>query len=182
VAFDLHTTRPQSDEHVTTRCGRPEHTSRLDESRSWKVTAYIGGVSPVSIAGPTIRALRQGVPGETGLELRGNPRIAAEVHAALPGREFMGREAVPAEKPGPRGADRGEADGRLVGVMMSRKYSYCSRRMPARCPIDVQYDGPGTEVTVGRGNPGGSERRIRVTVAPALCEADRRRLGLRAAV
>ncbi|MFG2026520.1 hypothetical protein [Streptomyces sp. NPDC048825] len=61
----------------------------------------------------------------------------------------------------------------------SRKYSYCFRRMPALCPIDVQYAEPGTEVTVGWGNPGGPERRIRVFVAPAPRKADHRRLNLR---
>ncbi|GCB53389.1 hypothetical protein [Streptomyces sp. NL15-2K] len=45
-----------------------------------------------------------------------------------------------------------------------------------------KYAEPGTEVTVGWGGPGGLERRTRVTVTPAPCEAVHRRLGLRAAI
>ncbi|MBW8792403.1 MAG: hypothetical protein JF597_02005 [Streptomyces sp.] len=69
-----------------------------------------------------------------------------------------------------------------MGVTTSRKYSYCFLRMPALRPIYGQQAGPGTEVTVGRDNPGGAERRIRVTVAPAPCRADHRRRGFGSAI
>ncbi|MEH0580444.1 MULTISPECIES: hypothetical protein [Streptomyces] len=238
MAFDLHSRRSRADENFTTRCGRPEHPSWLDESLAGKAT-YIGRrfflqsghgdradeagevihegiltkradddfvlhgrggfrrarqlergdheasvafVPPISIAGRTVRAFREGMSGEIGFELPETRKSTAEGHAAIPGHGLMGREAVLADKPGPRGADRGEADGRLMGVTTSRKYRYCFLRMPALRPIDVQQAGPATEVIVGRGNPGGAERRIRVTVAPAPCRAGHRRRGFGSAI
>lgn len=65
-----------------------------------------------------------------------------------------------------------------VGVSTSRGYSYFFRQMISLCVIDLGWSDPGTEVTVIWGDPGGPQREIRATVAPAPYKQDRRRADL----
>ncbi|MBA2811234.1 hypothetical protein E0500_028490 [Streptomyces sp. KM273126] len=75
-------------------------------------------------------------------------------------------------------ADKVSAGGDLVGVATSRGYSYYYRRMLSLCTVDVRHSEPGTEVTVDWGEPGGPQKAIRATVAPAPYKPDRRRTDL----
>ena len=63
--------------------------AKLDRSGGYLDTKYMW-VSPITIAGHTVWALRQGMAGEVGFELQGPRRIADEVYAAVldAGAEF----------------------------------------------------------------------------------------------
>lgn len=67
---------------------------------------------------------------------------------------------------------------RLVGVTTSRCYSYHSRKMISLCTIDHGLREPGTGVSLIWGQPGGAQKRIRATVAPAPYKRDNRRVDL----
>ena len=72
-------------------------------------------------------------------------------------------------------ADAVTADGHLVGVSTSRCYSYYFREMLSLCVLNVGLTKPGTAVTVTWGRPGGPQKAIRATVAPAPYKPDNRR-------
>lgn len=63
--------------------------AKLDSSEGYLETKYMW-VAPITIAGHTIWALRQGMAGEIGFELQGPRKIADEVYAAVldAGAEF----------------------------------------------------------------------------------------------
>jgi glycine cleavage system aminomethyltransferase T len=75
-------------------------------------------------------------------------------------------------------ADKVLRDGRLIGVSTSRTFSLHARTMISLCPIDVSCAEPGTEAVLIWGAPGGPQKEIRVTVAPAPFKADNRRADL----
>ena len=77
-------------------------------------------------------------------------------------------------------ADKVMSDGTLVGVTTSRCYSYFSRKMISLCTIDVAQSKPGNEVTVIWGRPGGTQKHVRATVAPAPYKRDNRRIDVSA--
>ncbi|MBI4968843.1 MAG: aminomethyl transferase family protein [Rhodospirillales bacterium] len=77
-------------------------------------------------------------------------------------------------------ADQVMKDGRLVGVSTSRCYSHFFRQMLSLCTLDVGSAALGTEVAVVWGRPGGPQKTIRATVAPAPYKSDRRRTDLSA--
>jgi vanillate/3-O-methylgallate O-demethylase len=82
---------------------------------------------------------------------------------------------MPRDQRGFMWADRVTRDGELVGVATSRGSSYYFREMLSLCTIDVAHAELGTPVTVHWGNPGGPQKDIRATVAPAPYKTDRRR-------
>ncbi|WP_123670678.1 aminomethyltransferase family protein [Actinocorallia herbida] len=85
---------------------------------------------------------------------------------------------MPRDQRGFMWADKVTVGGTVVGVATSRGYSYYYRQMLSLCPIDVAHSEPGTEVTVHWGAPGGPQKEIRATVAPAPYKPDRRRADL----
>jgi vanillate/3-O-methylgallate O-demethylase len=62
---------------------------KLDPSDSYLTTKYMW-VAPITIAGHTVHALRQGMAGEVGFELQGPAAIREEIYAAIlqAGEEF----------------------------------------------------------------------------------------------
>jgi len=72
------------------------------------------------------------------------------------------------------------ATGELAGVATSRGFSAYFHRMLSLTTIDVGHADPGTEVIVIWRAPGGPQKRIRATVAPAPYKTDHRRADLHA--
>jgi vanillate/3-O-methylgallate O-demethylase len=85
---------------------------------------------------------------------------------------------MPRDQRGFMWADKVTVGDAVVGVATSRGYSYYYRQMLSLCTIDVAHSEPGTEVTVHWGEPGGPQKAIRATVAPAPYKPDRRRADL----
>jgi vanillate/3-O-methylgallate O-demethylase len=69
-------------------------------------------------------------------------------------------------------------DGVSIGASTSRCYSHFFRQMLSLCTIDVRASEPGTKVTVVWGAPGGPQKRVRATVAPAPYKRDNRRVDV----
>jgi glycine cleavage system aminomethyltransferase T len=69
--------------------------------------------------------------------------------------------------------------GAVVGHSTSRCYSYHFRQMISLSTMDTAHADIGTPVTVLWGAPGGPQREIRATVAPAPYKQDNRRLDVR---
>ncbi|WP_032405605.1 aminomethyltransferase family protein [Rhodococcoides fascians] len=97
-----------------------------------------------------------------------------------PGENYTYME-MPRDQRGFMWADEVTKGGDLVGVATSRGYSYYFRQMLSLVTIDVEHSEPGTEVTVHWGKPGGPQKAIRATVAPAPYKPDRRRSDLHSA-
>lgn len=75
-------------------------------------------------------------------------------------------------------ADKVVKDGNIVGVTVSRCYSYFFRQMLSLCTMDVAFATPGQVVDVIWGKPGNSQKTIKATVAPAPYKTDKRRVDL----
>jgi vanillate/3-O-methylgallate O-demethylase len=104
-----------------------------------------------------------------------------DVYASLfrpgPNYHFMD---MPRDQRAPMYADRVEIEGSLVGVATSRGYSYYFRQMLSLCTIDIAHSAIGTPVAVMWGPPGGPQKAIRATVAPAPYKHDNRRADFNA--
>jgi len=111
-----------------------------------------------------------------------NAEDVLDVQASLfrPGENYPFMD-MPRDQRGFMWADRVTRDGELVGVATSRGYSYYFREMLSLCTIDVAHADIGTPVIVHWGNPGGPQKEIRATVAPAPYKTDRRREDLHTA-
>ncbi|GCE43452.1 Similar to vanillate/3-O-methylgallate O-demethylase [Rhodococcus wratislaviensis] len=105
-----------------------------------------------------------------------------DVFASLfrPGENYPYME-MPRDQRGFMWADKVTAGDDLVGIATSRGYSYYYRQMLSLSTIDVAHSEPGTELTVHWGRPGGPQKPIRATVAPAPYKPDRRRSDLHTA-
>jgi vanillate/3-O-methylgallate O-demethylase len=99
-----------------------------------------------------------------------------DVQASLfrPGENYLFMD-MPRDQRAFMWADCVTRDGEPVGVATSRGYSYYFREMLSLCIIDIPHSGVGTPVTVHWGSPGGPQKEIRATVAPAPYKTDRRR-------
>lgn len=109
-----------------------------------------------------------------------NAEDVIDVHASLfrPAENYPFME-MPRDQRGFMWADKvTTADGNLVGVATSRGYSYYFREMISLSTLDVAHSDIGTQLLVHWGNPGGAQKVIRATVAPAPYKPDRRRLDL----
>src|SRR3954447_3669066 len=111
-----------------------------------------------------------------------NAEDVLDVQASLfrPGDNYPFMD-MPRDQRGFMWADKVTRDGELVGVATSRGFSYYFREMLSLCTIDVAQAEIGTPVIVHWGNPGGPQKEIRATVAPAPYKTDRRREDLRTA-
>lgn len=105
-----------------------------------------------------------------------NAEDVIDVYASLfrKGAAYVYME-MPRDQRGFHWADKVIKDGNIVGISTSWGYSYFFREMLSLCSIDVECSQPGTEVTVIWGNPGGPQKEIRATVAPAPYKKDNRR-------
>ncbi len=108
-----------------------------------------------------------------------NPDDIVAVYASLFGKSepyaFMD---LPRDQRGFMWADQILHDGRPIGVATSRGYSYYFREMLSLATIDVDEAEIGRPVTVLWGRPGGPQREIRATIAPAPYKSDNRRADL----
>lgn len=75
-------------------------------------------------------------------------------------------------------SDKVIIDGETVGVSTGRGYSYHFREMLSLCTINVEYNEPGTDVTIIWGDPDQPQKEIGATVAPAPYKEDRRQTEL----
>jgi glycine cleavage system aminomethyltransferase T len=118
-------------------------------------------------------------PRRTMVTLVWNSDDVVDVYASLfrDGPTFLPME-LPRNLLGCMYADAVVQGDRLVGVTTSRCYSYHFRKMISLCTIDHGLREPGTEVSVMWGQPGGVQKNIRATVAPAPFKRDNRRLDL----
>jgi vanillate/3-O-methylgallate O-demethylase len=103
-----------------------------------------------------------------------------DVHASLfrdgPAYTYM---EMPRDQRGFMWADKVvNTHGQLVGIATSRGFSAYFHQMLSLATMDVAYAAPGTEVTVIWGAPGGPQKEIRATVAPAPYKQDNRRADL----
>lgn len=83
-------------------------------------------------------------------------------------RDLLGRMCV----------DDVHRDGMSIGASTSRCYSHFFRQMLSLCTIDTHSSEPGTKVSVVWGAPGGPQKRVRATVAPAPYKRDNRRVDV----
>ena len=118
-------------------------------------------------------------PQRTMVTLVWNSDDVVDVYASLfrDGPTFQPME-LPRNLLGCMYADAVMHENRLVGVTTSRCYSYHFRKMISLCTIDYGLCEPGTEVSLIWGQPGGAQKRIRATVAPAPYKRDNRRVDL----
>ena len=85
---------------------------------------------------------------------------------------------IPRDQRGFMYTDKVLKDGELVGATTSRGYSYYFREMISLAALDIPHSEIGSEVTVVWGNPGGPQKEIRATVAPAPYKQDNRRIDV----
>ena len=104
----------------------------------------------------------------------------ADIYASLLRKDEVPYQfmEMPRDQRGFMYADRVLRDGKDVGVATSRGYSYYFREMLSLCVIDVGAAEIGSEVVVIWGEPGGRQKEIRATVAPAPYKRDNRRADL----
>lgn len=76
--------------------------------------------------------------------------------------------------------DSVRVDGQEVGVSTSRCYSYHFRDVISLCSIDLAFSETGQQVEVLWGSPGGPQKVIHATVAPAPYKRDNRRIDVTA--
>lgn len=108
-----------------------------------------------------------------------NPEDVIDVYASLfrkdPNFRYM---EMPRDRRGFIWQDAVLRGGEPVGVSTSRGYSYYFREMISLATIDVAHSEIGTGLTVVWGEPGGPQKHIRATVAPAPYKTDNRKLDL----
>ncbi len=85
---------------------------------------------------------------------------------------------IPRDQRGFMYTDKVLKDGELVGATTSSGYSYYFREMISLATLDIPHSEIGSEVTVVWGNPGGPQKEIRATVAPAPYKQDNRRIDV----
>ncbi|MBC2666985.1 aminomethyl transferase family protein [Novosphingobium flavum] len=108
-----------------------------------------------------------------------NPEDVADVYMSLfrEGEPYPVME-LPRDQRGYMWVDEVRLNGNVIGAATSRGYSYFFREMISLATIDVKHAEIGKAVTVIWGNPGGPQKEIRATIAPAPYKKDNRRLDV----
>jgi len=176
------------------RAAMPAFASTFNIAGSFEaddITAWYR--SPVELGWPRNIKLDHDFIGREALarELEQPPRVMrtlewnaddiAEIHASLyrDGEPYSFME-MPRDQRGFMWADKVLRNDQLVGIATSRGYSYYFRKMLSLCVIDTDSADSGTEVVVIWGQPGGPQKEVRATVAPAPYKQDNRRADLHA--
>lgn len=114
--------------------------------------------------------------------LEWNAEDVGDVFGSLfrPGENYPFMD-MPRDQRGFMWADKITNGNDLVGVATSRGYSYYFRKMLSLATIDIPHAEIGNTLTVHWGDPGGPQKEIRATVAPAPYKPDRSRIDLHSA-